>query len=188
MAQLPPLTEVETADLRSAGDDLVARARRGDRAAFTGLVEARLDRTFRMASAILGNEADARDVVQDSFIKAWQQLPGLRDAGRFDAWLNQIVRNGCRDRLRQRNRSREIDLSTIEAPTTDSTEHVGDLQALEGAFERLTADQRQILVLHHLHHVSVSDLAGQLGIPIGTAKWRLHAARQALEQALEKNR
>lgn len=141
-----------------------------------------------MASAILGNEADARDVVQDSFLKAWQQLPHLRDAVRFDAWLNQIVRNACRDRLRQRNRSREIDLSAVEVEATDATESVGDLQALDRAFEHLTVDQRQIVVLHHLHHVPVTELARELGIPVGTAKWRLHAARQALERALETNR
>lgn len=165
--------------------DLVARARSGDRLAFTTLVEYRLDGAFRTASAILGNEADARDVVQDSFVTAWQQLPRLRDASRFDPWLNQIIRNRCRDVLRRRKRTREIDLSTIERTTADPTEHIGDLQALDTAFESLGAEQRQLLVLHHLHHLRVEDLATQLGIPVGTAKWRLHAARQSLARALE---
>jgi RNA polymerase sigma-70 factor (ECF subfamily) len=67
-------------------------------------------------------------------------------------------------------------------------EGVADLDALEGAFARLSVDQRTILSLHHLEDRSVADIAAMLGIPTGTAKWRLHAARAALERALETER
>jgi len=165
--------------------DLVSRARDGDRAAFASLVESRLDRVFRTASAMLNSEADARDVVQDAFLALWHQLPRLRQAAAFDAWLNQIVRNRCRDVLRRRARSREIDLGDFDQSIPDSTATVGDTAALSAAFDRLNPDQRMILVLHHLHGLAVAELALQLGIPAGTAKWRLHAARQALERAIE---
>jgi RNA polymerase sigma-70 factor (ECF subfamily) len=184
VADVTPARRAAATDAAQA-EALVARARSGDQLAFTAMVEDRLDRAFRTASAILGNEADARDVVQDSFVTAWQQLPRLRDTSRFDPWLNQIIRNRCRDVLRQRKRTREIDLAVVEQPAPDSTETVGDLQALDAAFESLNAEQRQLLVLHHLHHLRVEDLATQLGIPVGTAKWRLHAARQSLARALE---
>jgi RNA polymerase sigma-70 factor (ECF subfamily) len=62
------------------------------------------------------------------------------------------------------------------------------VDALEGAFARLSVDQRTILALHHLEERSVADIAAMLGIPTGTAKWRLHAARTALERALESER
>jgi RNA polymerase sigma-70 factor (ECF subfamily) len=163
----------------------VARARSGDATAFAALVESRLDRLFRTASAMLNSESDARDVVQEAFLAAWQHLPRLREASAFDAWLNQVTRNRCRDVLRRRRRSREIDLSGVEAVTPDSTDAVAEIAALSGAFDRLNADQRMILVLHHLHHLGVAELAAQLGIPVGTAKWRLHAARRALERAME---
>ena len=61
----------------------------------------------------------------------------------------------------------------------------GTSAAINAAFERLSADQRHLLVMHHVNRVSVVDLARQLGVPEGTAKWRLHAARRALERALE---
>ena len=165
--------------------DLVARAAHGDRAAFAQLVEARVDQAFRTACAILGNEADARDVIQDAFIVVWRELPRLRDLGRFDAWFNQIVRNRCRDILRRRRRARETTIDGHDSSMPDPTQGVADTASLSAAFDRLPADQRQLLVLHHLHHLPVGDLAAQLGIPVGTVKWRLHRARRALARALE---
>ena len=168
--------------------DLTARAAHGDRDAFAQLVEARLDRTFRTACAMLDNEADARDVVQDAFIAVWRELPRLRDLARFDAWLNQIVRNRCRDVLRRRSRAREIMLDDHDSSLPDATDALAETASLNAAFDRLPADQRQLLVLHHLHHLPVGDLAAQLAIPVGTVKWRLHRARRALAQALETER
>ena len=73
--------------------DLVKRAAAGDMAAFEALVEPRLNRTFRTASAILGNEADAADAVQEAFVAAWRHLPAIRDGAKFDAWLNKVILN-----------------------------------------------------------------------------------------------
>jgi len=169
--------------------DLVARAARGDVDAFESLVAARLNRAFRTASAILGSEADAHDVVQDAFVATWRHLPKLRDRARFDAWLNKTIVNRCRDLQRRRGRSREVALEgALELPSDDSPGAGDDMVALAGAFERLSVDHRHLLVMHHLHRVPVADLARELGIPEGTTKWRLHAARAALTRALEANR
>jgi RNA polymerase sigma-70 factor (ECF subfamily) len=180
----------EPAAIAAVGDEtLVARAAAGDVGAFEALVATRLSRAFRTASAILGNEADANDVVQDAFISIWRHLPGLRDGARFDGWLNKTIMNRCRDVLRRRRRSREVAIGgVLDTQTEDSTDAVGDIAALRAAFELLTAEHRHLLVMHHLHRISVVDLAQQLGIPEGTAKWRLHAARAALERALETER
>lgn len=169
----------------TAGDTLVEMAARGDRHAFEQLVESRLDRTFRTACAILGNEADARDATQEAFIAAWVHLPRLRDVARFDAWLNRVILNGCRDAIRKRHRSREMELSGLEMGAPDSQGGVVDRAAFNAAFDRLSAAQRSILVLHHLHQLPLAEIAGQLGVPVGTAKSRLHTARRALERALE---
>jgi RNA polymerase sigma-70 factor (ECF subfamily) len=148
-----------------------------------------MGRTFRLASAILASEADAHDVVQDSVVAAWRHLPSLRDDAKFDAWLTRVVVNRCRDVLRRRRRSREVELTDASSQTTpDLATNVADAQAVNGAFERLTADQRALLVMHHLNRASVADIARQLGTPVGTAKWRLHAARAALGKALEGER
>lgn len=170
-------------------EDLVDRAAAGDVDAFEALVAARLNRSFRTASAILGSEADAHDVVQEAFVAAWRHLPRLRDRARFDAWLNRTIVNRCRDVQRRRRRSREVALEgALELPSDDSPGGGDDMVALTAAFERLRVDHRHLLVMHHLHRVPVADLAKELGIPEGTTKWRLHAARAALTRALEADR
>jgi RNA polymerase sigma-70 factor, ECF subfamily len=177
-------------DRAATGDaDLVERAARGDVDAFEALVEARLNRAFRTASAILGHEADAHDVVQEAFVAAWRHLPSLRDRSKFDAWLGTAIVNRCRDVLRRRRRSREVAIDGGPEPRgPDTTSQIADLAAVDAAFERLSADHRHLLVMHHLHRVPVADIAAELGVPVGTAKWRLHVARAALERALEEER
>jgi RNA polymerase sigma-70 factor (ECF subfamily) len=170
-------------------EDLVERAAAGDVDAFEALVAARLNRAVRTASAILGSEADAHDVVQEAFVATWRHLPKLRDRTRFDAWLNKMVVNRCRDALRRRRRTREVNLDgALDVRSEDSTGAAAGMAALNSAFDRLSVDQRHLLVMHHLHRVTVADLAKELGIPEGTTKWRLHAARAALTRALEADR
>ena len=171
---------------------LVSAAKAGDRAAFEALLTSRLDRTYRTARAILGNEPDARDTVQDAWLSIWRRLPDLRDTGAFDAWVERIVVNACRSRLRQRARVREIPMAPgFEQPDRSHgsrPEAIAERETVERAFERLNPDQRAILVLHHLHHQPVVAIAAALGIPEGTVKWRLHAARTALNAAMETDR
>jgi len=169
----------------SADDALVARARRGDRDAFALLVEPRALRLLRTACAILGNETDAYEAAQEALIVAWVKLPALRDADRFDAWLNRTLVNKCRDALRRRKRVREIDISGSNLTVPDTAEAHAVRATVLSAFDRLSVDDRHILVLHHLHDLPLARIASHLDIPIGTAKSRLWSARRALERALE---
>jgi RNA polymerase sigma-70 factor (ECF subfamily) len=169
-------------------DTLVDRARRGDRDAFALLIEPRAAQLLRLARAILGNETDAYEAVQEALIAAWVRLPVLRDADRFDAWLKQTLVNKCRDALRKRGRVREIDLDASDLTTPDTTQERVAQAAVEAAFERLSLDERHILVLHHLDGLPLAQIACQLRIPLGTAKSRLWRARRHLEQALESER
>jgi RNA polymerase sigma-70 factor (ECF subfamily) len=172
-----------TADLRDAA--LIERAQDGDRDAFAQLIEPRAHSLLRTARAILGNEADAYESAQEAFIAAWINLPGLRRADRFDAWLNRTLANKCRDSLRRRARSREIELSAAEVEGADSADASLTHVSVLAAFERLSVDERHILVIHHLQDLPLAQVAAQLGIPVGTAKSRLWSARRALERALE---
>ena len=123
-------------------------------------------------------------------------MRSLRDPDRFDAWLGRIHVNACRAVGRRRGRStvREISLSMLPDPDEPASrsrgfaEESAALDELEHVFARLSLDQRTILVLHHLERQPVARIAAVLGIPEGTAKWRLHAARAALERALEEER
>jgi RNA polymerase sigma-70 factor (ECF subfamily) len=183
----------------SPSEALVRRARLGDAAAFDALIAPRIDRCYRLAWSILLNDADAADATQDAFVAAWRQLPRLRDASVFDGWLNRIVANAARMARRHRVRLREVWVEPL-SPDEDSTAghedgaNPGDRNEIDGvaekdaigrAFDRLRPDERAILTLHHVDERPVAEIARTLGIPIGTAKWRLHAARRALERAME---
>jgi RNA polymerase sigma-70 factor (ECF subfamily) len=176
-------------------EPLVQRARQGDLRAFEALLELRLTGLLRLALAILGDEVDARDALQEACVKAWRELPRLREAARFDAWLRRILTNECRSALRSRRRRRvrEIAVSYIDpagdvelaAPAgPDHAERTAQLDVLERAFERLDAGARTLLALHHLEGRSVAEISAELGLTNTTVKWRLHRARAALNAAL----
>lgn len=183
----------------SPDEALVRSARLGDARAFGTLVATRIDRCYRLAWSILLNDADAADATQDAFVAAWQQPPRLRDTAVFDGWLNRIVANAARMSRRHRVRLREVrvgPLSTDEGltsgpeETSDPSERteideVAEKDAIGRAFDRLRSNERAILALHHVDGRPVAEIARTLGIPTGTAKWRLHAARRALERAME---
>jgi RNA polymerase sigma-70 factor, ECF subfamily len=168
--------------------ELLLRARAGDMEAFESIVLANSELLYRTAVAILANEADARDSVQETLVKAWRNLPQLRDVERFDAWLGRSLINECRDSLRRRKRVREV--APDAAPARPSTTDANDDQPSEllTAFARLSIDQRSLLTLHHLHGYGVREIGAWLGIPTGTVKWRLSRARRALRAELERER
>jgi len=186
-----PVTATERVVGRGAEPTLVERAQRGDVAAFEALLRGRIDALFRTAWAILGSEADAHDATQEACLSAWRQLPRLRDADAFDAWLHRVLVNACRMALRRRGRVREVPIAPAHdrAGSDDATSAPFDeADAISRAFDRLSVDHRTILVLHHLHHRPLAEISVALGIPVGTAKSRLHAARAALEIALAEER
>jgi RNA polymerase sigma-70 factor (ECF subfamily) len=183
-----PATPTDRAATGTQG--LLAAAVAGDAGAFDQLVGPRLARTWRLARAILGTDHEASDAVQDAWLTAWRQLPSLRDPERFDAWVDRIVVNACRMSVRRRGRVREIRMvdDFDQASTSPGPEQLAEREALEAAFGRLSVDHRTILVLHHLEERPLVAIGEVLGIPVGTAKSRLHAARAALERALEDDR
>ncbi len=179
------LTETVRDRSDATDDALVARACRGDADAFGALVTKRLPDMLRLARSILRNEADARDATQEAFVSAWISLPRLRDESRFSAWLNTVLANRCRDLLRQQARVREISLEGAVLQQADPAPAALQRAAVLAAFDRLPVGDRQILAMHHLLDQPLEQVAHRLGIPVGTAKSRLHAARRSLERALE---
>jgi RNA polymerase sigma-70 factor (ECF subfamily) len=166
---------------------LVERARNGDLDAFEEIVRARMDAVYRLTFAILGNEADATDAAQETFVAAWQQISRLRDIDRFDAWLQRIAINAARMVHRARRRRGVREVAAADAARTVDREHGSDVdrdaRILDGGLRRLDVEQRSILVLHHLEGRPLTEIADLLSIPVGTAKSRLHAARRALQVA-----
>jgi RNA polymerase sigma-70 factor, ECF subfamily len=174
---------------------LIGRAQRGDVDAFSALVTEQVERMSRVAMAIVGHEADARDATQEALAAIWRELPRLRDPELFDAWSTRILVHACRHILRKRVRARvrevslppgEMDPGGISsaARVQPFDDGIASRETLERAFDRLDADARSLLVLHHLDERPIAEIAEMLEIPIGTVKSRLHSARAALDRAL----
>ena len=183
-------TELSLRQSRSRPALLIEAARRGDGMAFESLVTSRLERTYRIALATLGSEADARDAVQETWVAVWRNLPSLADIDRFDSWVDSIVVNACRMAIRKRGRVREIALvdDFDRGAPGPGPDQISERDVLDRAFGRLSVDHRAILVLHHLEEQPLAAIAARLGIPVGTAKSRLFAARAALQESLEAER
>jgi RNA polymerase sigma-70 factor, ECF subfamily len=161
---------------------LVERARQGDHDAFGMLVGARLARLDTAARLILRDPELARDAVQEAMLRAWRSLRGLRDPGRFDAWLHRLTVNACLDLARQRRgRVVEIELTPLhEAPVQDAASRVTDAIYVERMLAGLDPPQRAVVVLHYYLDLSLPETAAALGIPLGTAKSRLNRALGAM--------
>lgn len=151
------------------------------------LVERHAAETYRLAAAIVGH-ADARDVTQETFVAAWQQLRRLRDADAFASWLRRICVNRSRNWLRSQNRrghSASLDAADglserLPDPRRDFRGAVEARMVLEPAFEQLNPDQRAMLALHYSMGFSIAEAADALGIRVGTAKSRLNAGLNTL--------
>jgi RNA polymerase sigma-70 factor (ECF subfamily) len=157
-------------------DGLIERARHGDRVAFAELARgsgARLDATARL---ILRDPDLAQDAVQETLIRAWRGIRGLRDPSAFDHWLHSLVAHACIDIARKRRRRViEVELTPLFEPAlSDATAGVVDRDLLERALARLEPEARAVLVLHFYLDLPLPRVAEMLGIPNGTAKSRLH--------------
>jgi RNA polymerase sigma-70 factor (ECF subfamily) len=165
--------------------ELVDRARRGDREAFSVLAGGAVDRLYRIARLILRDAELAEDATQEALVRAWRDLPALRDAERFDAWLYRLIVRACADIGRKRRRwNAEITLVRSEPAEPDRASALADRDQLERAMRRLTDKQRAILVLSFHLQLTPPETAEALDIPVGTVKSRLHYAIQALRAAV----
>src|SRR5262245_29778947 len=168
---------------------LIDRAKHGDRDAFTALVVGMGDRLYSVAYRILRDAGRAEDAVQQTFLIAWRELPKLRDESRLEAWLYRLLVNTCYSEIRHTRRWQPgLRLVTDQ----DSIPSTGDEQAaievrdqLERGFRRLSGEQRAVLVMHHYLGLSGAEIAEALGISAGTVRSRLHYAREQLRAAID---
>ena len=165
---------------------LVERAREGDDAAFTELVDLDGDRCYAIAFRILRDAERAEDAVQQAFLMAWRELPRLRDPERFGPWLHRLLVNACYEELRRHRRwTTRLRALPVDGPATpDTTVSVADRDALDRAFVRLTPEHRAVFVLHHHAGLTLAEVADVVGVPLGTVKSRLHHATRAMRAAI----
>jgi RNA polymerase sigma-70 factor, ECF subfamily len=165
---------------------LVERAREGDHDAFTALIDLTIARLDTAARLIVRDPELARDAVQETLIRAWRDLPSLRDPDRFDAWVHRLTVNACLDLTRRRRRRViEVELTPIDAPAvSDMSGDVADRELLDGALRRLDVGHRAVVVLHYFLGMPLPDVAASLGIPLGTAQSRLHYSLIAMRASV----
>ncbi len=209
MAQRPPGSQrgpARPADEGPPESQLVDRARRGDHAAFRILVERYQDRVYGLARRILHDPEQARDAVQEGFLKAYAGLERFEGRSGFYTWLYRLVFNQCID-MKRRDRSsrheewddevaRDVAPGADAAPLPLGTEladaanayHRGQLRvALAAAIESLPEDARRTLVMREVDGLSYEEIAQALRIPKGTVMSRLHYARRRVRDALIAN-
>jgi RNA polymerase sigma-70 factor (ECF subfamily) len=167
--------------------ELVERARRGDHDAFATLAGAAISRLDSAAWLILRDPEQAKDAVQNALVRAWRDLPTLRDPDRFDAWLNKLMIRAAIDEAKRLRRHRvDVELTQIVTPAVVGLESgVADRDELERGFLRLEPEMRAVIVLHHYLDLPLPAVASTLGIPLGTAKSRLHRALAEMRAALD---
>jgi RNA polymerase sigma-70 factor (ECF subfamily) len=144
-----------------------------------------VDRLYGIARLVLRDTELAEDATQEALVRAWRDLPTLRDVERFDAWLYRLIVRACADIGRHRRRWRaEVALLPTEPAEADGVAALADRDLIERGLRRLTVPQQTILVMTFYIGLSPSEMADALEIPVGTAKSRLHYAIEALRAAL----
>jgi len=173
-SESPPETVAATAPV-----DAARRAR------FLEAARPRLDHAYRLAGVLLGNAAEAEDAVQDALAVAWQSFDRLREPERFGAWLDRIVVNGCRDRLRRRGVVRFVPIEAGGDPAgRDPFQALLDRDAVLAGLTGLTEEERTVVVLRFWADLPLDEIGYRLDCPTGTVKSRLHRALGKLRDAL----
>lgn len=201
----PGFTPGSTSDeFRSASDaELIAAVRGGDAQAFETIMRRHNRLLFRTARAILQNEADAEEVVQETYLKAYLHLGGFAQQARLSTWLVKIAVNEALGRLRRRmpggppeafaesSMTAETSITAPSLSPAASTPEAAAAQLeirrlLEAAIDALPQAQRAVFVLRAVEEFTTEDTADCLGIPAETVKTRLHRARQHLRRSLQR--
>jgi RNA polymerase sigma-70 factor, ECF subfamily len=170
-------------------DEIVTAARSGDREAFAALVRETYDRTYTLAYRLTDNEEDARDVVQETYLRAYRAIEQFRGEAQVTTWLYRITANCAATQLGSRRRHRHEPLDVMleaadPAPAADPVDRAvaNDLRAtLETAIAELPPRLRAVVVLRDVYDLPHDAIAAELGITETAAKVRLHRARRALK-------
>ena len=186
LSRVAPALERREGELGTA-----AAGTAGDR--FLRLANGELDRAYRLAGLLLGDQHEAEDATQDALVRAWQSIGSLRDPAGFQAWFDRILVNICRDRLRRRRRvsfvsiEPELDDAGPRAQPArgDPFQAVLDRDQAVRAMAGLNPDERIVLILHYWADLTLDAVAERLGWPVGTVKSRLHHGLNEIRRYLD---
>ncbi|MBU0519719.1 sigma-70 family RNA polymerase sigma factor [bacterium] len=170
--------------------DLVRRAKKGDRSAFSKLVELYQDRVYSLAWKTIGDREIAQDVAQDSFVRAWRALPGFKGESKFSSWLYRITYNTSLSELRRLGKpvdqysGDELEaLPNLVMHTVSIESNLEKNDLVERLIDALPPNYRSIVSLFYLHELSCQEISDVSGHPVGTVKAYLHRARNHLRKS-----
>ncbi len=188
MAAVVPMTWTD--------EELVARSKTGDTESFNQLVKRWERPIFALAYRTLGREEDARDVTQETFLRAFRALAGFKGDAKFSSWLYRIALNLCRDWMRKERRApivavpEGVDVQHLAAES-GPTETVEDLAAraeltreVAKAMSHLPAEQRQSIILKEYHGLTFQEIADLMRCPLSTVKTRVYQGLSTLRKEL----
>ena len=177
---------------------IIERCQKGDREAFSWIVQRYMKPAYFIALGYVGRPDDALDLSQDAFVNAFRHIRRFDSSRNFFPWFYSILKNLCMNHLNRVRRRREDSIDQmaevegqvpIPVETVDPEQHAvrSELEAKVGeALARLRQKDREIIILQHFQDFSYEEIARLLGIPIGTVMSRLYGARQALRRELER--
>jgi RNA polymerase sigma-70 factor (ECF subfamily) len=181
-------------------EELVARSVAGDHDSFNVLIRRWERPIYALAFRVLGREDDARDICQDTFLRAFRALPGFKGEAKFSSWLYRITLNLCRDWLRRKKRTQVvqapegldiIELAAEQGPVESIEDLVARRQlsaAVAAAMKQLPDEQRTAIVLKEFHGLTFQEIADLQQIPLSTVKTRLYQGLSVLRRTLDVSR
>lgn len=176
----------DSASSNTSADELLAiRCQLGERDAFDELIERHAERLRGYLRRVAASEADADDLVQDTWLRVLRGLPGLREPARFRAWLFGIAHRVLVDRLRAKYAApAQSPVEPLPGDADLQSEHIRRDQ-IERGLAALAPAEREVIVLFYLEQLKLSEIASAMSAPVGTIKSRLHRARAQMRQTLE---
>ncbi|NOT26054.1 MAG: sigma-70 family RNA polymerase sigma factor [Acidobacteria bacterium] len=180
-------------------EDLVTRSRGGDLESFNQLILRWERPIFALAYRVIGREEDARDVCQETFLRAFRALPGFKGQAKFSSWVYRIALNLCRDWMRRQRRTPTVQMPEGADPEElaaqgGPAESIEDLVArrelsavVAEAMALLPEEQRTAIILKEYHGMTFQEIAELQGCPLSTVKTRLYQGLSVLRRHLEKS-
>jgi RNA polymerase sigma-70 factor (ECF subfamily) len=183
--------------MKWSDEELVARSRGGDADSFNELILRWERPIYALAYRVIGREEDARDVCQETFLRAFRALPGFKGQAKFSSWLYRIALNLCRDWMRRQRRAPVVQMPEGVDPIELASER-GPVESIETLVERrelsevvaeamalLSEEQRTAIILKEYHGMTFQEIADLQGCPLSTVKTRLYQGLSVLRRHLE---
>jgi RNA polymerase sigma-70 factor (ECF subfamily) len=180
-------------------EELVARSQSGDVDSFNQLIVRWERPIYALAYRVIGREEEARDVVQEAFLRAFRALPGFKGQAKFSSWLYRITLNLCRDWIRRQRRAPVMQMPE-EPDVLDAVAERGPVESIEDlaarrelsavveeAMKLLPDEQRTAIILKEYHGMTFQEIADLQGCPLSTVKTRLYQGLSVLRRELARN-